>query len=1121
LNAANITTGAVGIGNGGTGATTAVQALANLNGASLSAPVSAFGGELTGRQVGGLYQVDQFAGADIGAKLTACIAGLSAAYGGICDARNFSGTVTMGSTVTVSVANTTILLPCATIATSSPIVVPAGVRNVTLKGCGLRGASTASGSQGGTVLLYSGSGAAVEVGDPTYAVDTMGFHLDDVAINVTGSGSASMTGFTAYRAQELDVEGIYFLGNANQTGMVLDGTENYTGGTFLDLNFNGFQTAVSGIGHQVANAATTDWMNASTFVRLHIDCPTSGGSPIAGTFGINLAAGDGNTFTGGDVEGCGTALHLGSSAENNTIVGLRNENSTNQVVADSGSSYNSWITGGTMFAGELTDNGTRNSFLDSFHRTFNGVKGDWYQSQLDGTVTNHLRVGTGVGNERGLLSEYQTDYGYRWETGLTDGTSGEQFYNVQDLLSGVSRLSIGQYLSATADTVTNVILNNGGCYTSATAPAIGFSGGGGTGAAATATMAAVSSTSCSGYQVSGVTMTSGGSGYTSQPALTFTGSNQVTAPNAVAEITLAGSTNNQTVLNATGTGAVVLNGSNNAGTGGLVIGSGGPSETTVATVDASGNANLVGTLQVGGVTTHVGSVTVKNQADAEIDSTLWAGLTASQKESFIYKDWNGASQWYMEKDAGNNWVLNSAMDNTDHFKAYQGGETMLNSNGTGYVSVNREANSGTGGLVIFSGGTSPGQVAKVDSHQCGDACEHGECDGTERGECRGGYGGAAGGEFGSKRSLCAEQLCGGGGVEAEEGCFELLPAERCGELAGPAGAFSEWRDESECGGRGEWGCDQCDDGIGDGRVDGVFGRVGAGAGGEDRWRGKSDGDELHGVREFEWTGEWVGDGEYGECGAGGVLRGGGDGGERACNDGERDGDVSGECGAAGWDEYGADADFAAGRDGGSERDCAVFELPGDGAVDGEEGYEQLLPRGGCGEFAGSSGALSEREYDAECGQWGQCRSDQQFGELGDGWVDCLRGWECFFDGGVDGDGERECYGEWVCGGKVCECGRDADDGELLDLGECCVFGAGAGGELQEGGGLRECVRGDGELYVSYGVCAYASGAFAEFGLDGDNGFGDGGDDYRGDEHGVSGSGWVLKAASQRVSALCA
>ena len=66
------------------------------------------------------------------------------------------------------------------------------------------------------------------------------------------------------------------------------------------------------------------------------------------------------------------------------------------------------------------------------------------------------------------------------------------------------------------------------------------------------------------------------------------------------------STNNQTVINAAGTGAVVLNGSNNAGTGGVVFGSGGPSETTVATINNAGNAQFNGTLQVGGTTTFDG-----------------------------------------------------------------------------------------------------------------------------------------------------------------------------------------------------------------------------------------------------------------------------------------------------------------------------------------------------------------------------------------------------------------------------------------------------------------------------------------------------------------------------------
>ena len=295
--------------------------------------------------MGTTLEADQFPGADFGAKVQACVGALSATYGGTCDARNFTGSLSMGSNLTLSTANAAVLLPCATIATANQIVVAAGTRNVSLRGCALRGGTAASGSQGGTALAYTGTSAMVQVGDPSYAVDTSGFHMDNAVINTTGASAATSQGLVAYRTQEMNLENLYFLGNANQTGMTLDGTGNYTGGSFFGVQLGGFQTAVNGIGHQQANAATTDWLNASAFVRLHIDCPTSGGYPIAGTYGINLQQGDGNTFTGGDVEGCDTALHLGQNAQSNTIVGLRNENSNNQVVADAGSSYNNWITG--------------------------------------------------------------------------------------------------------------------------------------------------------------------------------------------------------------------------------------------------------------------------------------------------------------------------------------------------------------------------------------------------------------------------------------------------------------------------------------------------------------------------------------------------------------------------------------------------------------------------------------------------------------------------------------------------------------------------------------------------------------------------------------------------------
>ncbi len=659
--------------------------------------------------LGSALPVDQFPGADFGVKLQFCLGAVSKTYGGTCDARNFTGNLSMGSNLTISTPNTAVLLPCATITTATQIIVTAGTRNVSLRGCALRGGSTASGSQGGTAFLYSGTGAMVQVGDPTYALDTAGFHMDNAVINTTAASSATAKAFIAYRTQELNLEGLYFLGNSNQTALTLDGTDNYTGGSFFGNQFSGFQTAVNAIGHQVANAATTDWMNASTFVRQHIDCPTSAGSPIAGTYGINLQQGDGNTFTGGDVEGCSTAVHLGANAQNNTIVGLRNENSTNQVVADAGSSYNSWLTGGAMFTGALTDNGTRNSFLDAFHRSFNGINGDWYGSQQDATVTDHQRLGIGLGNERGRLTEYQTDYGYRWEEGLTDGTTGEQFYNVQDLLNGVSRLSIGQYLSALATTVTNVMVNNGGCYSSSAPPTVAFSGGGGAGAAATAVMTASSSISCSTFKVSTITMTSGGSGYTAQPAVSFTATNQTSAPSVVAEITPSGSTSNQTVLNAAGTGAVVLNGSTNSGTGGVVFGSGGSSETTVATVDSAGNTQFNGNLMVGGTTQSTGTMTVRNNSDAEVDYYLWPGLTTSQKGSLTYKDWNGNSQWYLVKDASNNWALNSATGGLDSFKAYQStnsGDTYIGaSNSAGTVRVNYETGSGAA-FNIYGGSSS-------------------------------------------------------------------------------------------------------------------------------------------------------------------------------------------------------------------------------------------------------------------------------------------------------------------------------------------------------------------------------------------------------------------------------
>ena len=215
-----------------------------------------------------------------------------------------------------------------------------------------RAAAPASGTAGGSVWDYQGNGAAFVIGDPGDGSDTPGFYLTDLTL-ATANGGSSARAIDFHRVQEIDIERVYFIGNngTGQTGITLDGTGNYSGGTFQSFHLSNFGTALLMTGNGTGAA------NAGTFTRMHIDCPTSGGSPITGVIGMNLAYGDGNTFVGGDIEGCDTMLSLGAGANSNTFVGVRNENSNSQVNAASGSQYNLWLTGGTMFTGKLTDAG--------------------------------------------------------------------------------------------------------------------------------------------------------------------------------------------------------------------------------------------------------------------------------------------------------------------------------------------------------------------------------------------------------------------------------------------------------------------------------------------------------------------------------------------------------------------------------------------------------------------------------------------------------------------------------------------------------------------------------------------------------------------------------------------
>jgi hypothetical protein len=137
----------------------------------------------------------------------------------------------MGSNLTISTANATVLLPCATISTANQMIVTAGTRNVALRGCALRGAARRAGARAERCFCTPGrrDGAG---GRPDVCGGYDGLSHGQRGDQHHGGDSATAQGLVAYRTQEMDLESLYFLGNANQTGMTLDGTGNYTGGTF-------------------------------------------------------------------------------------------------------------------------------------------------------------------------------------------------------------------------------------------------------------------------------------------------------------------------------------------------------------------------------------------------------------------------------------------------------------------------------------------------------------------------------------------------------------------------------------------------------------------------------------------------------------------------------------------------------------------------------------------------------------------------------------------------------------------------------------------------------------------------------------------------------------------------
>ena len=128
-----------------------------------------------------------------------------------------------------------------------------------------------------------------------------------------------------------------------------------------------------------------------------------------------------------------------------------------------------------------------------------------------------------------------------------------------------------------------------------------------------------------------------------------------------------------------------------------------------ASTSGSGAVALVSAPTLTGNTT-----TFANSAAAELDVVLKPGSTADQIGAYTFANYSGTTQWKLRKDASNYLRLTDSVNSLDREILYQNGQSILNAGaGANAIVLNGTTNSGTGGLLVQNGGSSPSTVLTV------------------------------------------------------------------------------------------------------------------------------------------------------------------------------------------------------------------------------------------------------------------------------------------------------------------------------------------------------------------------------------------------------------------------
>jgi hypothetical protein len=133
----------------------------------------------------------------------------------------------------------------------------------------------------------------------------------------------------------------------------------------------------------------------------------------------------------------------------------------------------------------------------------------------------------------------------------------------------------------------------------------------------------------------------------------------------------------------------------------------------LVSASSTGTGNVV---LANGPTFTGNTTTFANGAAAEQDVVVQPGTGADQVGAFGFNNYSGTSEWKLRKDANNYFKLTDAVNSLDREVFYQSGQTLINAGaGANAVLINGTSNSGTGGLLVENGGSSPSAVFTVSS----------------------------------------------------------------------------------------------------------------------------------------------------------------------------------------------------------------------------------------------------------------------------------------------------------------------------------------------------------------------------------------------------------------------